>query len=354
MLVHKNILALVQWDNLTVYEYDIIPVLSYLKNISKRIKVLTPSSSKIISDAVTALNLKQILLETQSMSLETDKKKYILLEKFYEDSFFSDLKTNGIGFLNYALFDRIFYIMINRTIRTVDLDGFDLVIIIGGASDGCRTANYLTKQAKKLNIPIWGFPLGDIEGRLAPFWQYFCEKVFVKRDQKRNLKNIGFFNNEIELYESQPLNLSLTIAKKLNDLVLLDVTHIPIPNPDLFRTLKILEQNDLIFDYILHVPDISSQKLYDILLTKRLKKTKIRYAQPSSYFNDLISSKFVLSFGPVYRSVRLSNNLKINTKLFAVDYHRRYELIDGTDFTRLRVNKINNDKDLIAKIGQEV
>ena len=278
LLIHNNILALLQWDNLTVYEYDIIPVLSYLKNKSKKITVVTPSSSKIISDAVSALNLNRKKLKTKSISLETDKKKYLLLERFYKDSFFSDLKTNGIGFFNYALFDRIFFIMTSRSLLPVNLDGFDLLIIIGGASDGCNFANHLTKEAKKLKLPIWGFPLGDIEGRLAPFWQYFCEKVFVKREQEKNLKNIGFFNNEIELYEYQPLNLSLPISKKLNDVVLLDVTNIPIPNPDLFKTLKILEKNDLIFDYILHVPEINSQKLYDILLTKRLKKTKIRYA----------------------------------------------------------------------------
>ena len=52
--------------------------------------------------------------------------------------------------------------------------------------------------------------------------------------------------------------------------------------------------------------------------------------------------------------MRLSRNLNINKKLFAVDYHRRYELVDGVDFKGKGINKINNDGDLIAKISEEI
>ena len=350
----RKALALVQSDNITVYDYDIIPVLAFIKNIINHTTVLAPPGSKVLSDAIRELNLEYMEVDPPTISSETDEDKYNLLDQFTNDAFFGSLKTNGVGFLNYALFDRIFYLLSSKPELQVNLNHFDLVILVGAASSGFNITNLLSKQAKKSNIPIWGFPLGDIEGRLAPFWPFFCDKAFVKREQKNNLINMGFSQDEIEIYNDRPINIDWPKSKNENDTALLDATCLPIPNPDLFRTLKTLEVNNILYDYILHVPENNNRKLYDILLTKRLRSTKIRYAQPNTYLNDLSSSKFVLTFGPVYRSMRMLKSLNISSKLFAVDYHRRFELIDGTNFNREGITKINNEEDLVTKLSEGV
>ena len=349
----KNIFVAFQFDNLTVYDFDIAGVLKHLRSMFERATVLTPINSKIIDDTISLLGFKSIAPERYPASLGNKEKAFLVNERFYPDSFFSDLKTNDLEFLEYAVLDRLGYIMVGKFEAPVDLSRFDLLVVIGGASDSYNFAYSLIEKAKVLKMSIWGFPLGDVSGRLAPFWQFFCEKVFVEANQKNKAKKMSFFSNEIETYDPQPLHLDFPETQQTQDFVILDVCPIPMPNPQLFKTLDILEKSGLTFDFILHVRDPDNEKLYDILLNKRLRKVKVKFVSLNSYLFDLAASKFVISFGPAYRAIRFLRRTNIKKRLFLVDYHRRFELIDGIDFDDCDVQKINSDRELVEKVSGE-
>jgi hypothetical protein len=345
----NSVLIAFQFDNLTVYDFDVVVVMKHLRTIFERAAVLIPIESKIIIDTVAALGFEPIPLQQYPPPLDLEKKRSIVSETFYSDPFFAQLRTAGLEFLEYAVLDRLGYIMISKFDPPVDLSTYDSLVVIGGASSCYNFAYAVIEAARAQKVPVWGYPLGDLCSRLAPFWQHFCDKVFVQADQGKPATTSAA-SSRIATYRAPPFKPNLFSSQEVGDFVMLDACPVPIPNPQLFKTLELLEDHDLVFDLVLHVDDSEGERLYDILLNKRLRKTKVRFVPISSYFDDLAAAKLIISFGPVYRASRFLRYTDIKKKIITVDYHRRFELIDGIGFGDLDVWKVSTDVELIERV----
>ncbi len=217
-------------------------------------------------------------------------------------------------------------------------NNLDSLLIFGSGTDTPINSYPIIRQALEKQIPIIGFPFGNVTGRYAPYWLKYCDKIFISSDSAYDsLVLKGNQKDTLFRYEPMTLNIQNTSSEKVG--IVIDV-GIHSSRHELVKLVKSLLTNHDPRDIFIQTNQAPS--FIDFIGTY-LKIHNIPEIAVGNNLATVFKAKHLFCLFP-FACKYLLENFSLNIPTTIVDLQNRYTKIDGLVFPNCKI--LSNVKQL--------
>lgn len=192
----------------------------------------------------------------------------------------------------------------------------------------CDIINY-TKNRN--NIPLFGYPYGNLTGRYSPFWINDSDKIIIPPLHSSNLFHF-LSTKSHKLFDVYNLPKYCIPSEDLSQKIIVELS-IHSPRHDILACLRQLLK--------IYSPDMILIHIYaGDSFADFWRKYIARFSLPDlaigNFSHKLFSAKAIYTFFP-FSAYYLADNFDSQLTINVVDFNRRYSALDGLQFKNAEI-----------------